>query len=52
LERQSKGLLHFAKEAKSFRPLDPSIKPILEGRPEEKNGKWMLAINVNVEIDI
>jgi predicted transcriptional regulator of viral defense system len=50
---QSKALLQFAGKAKSFKPLDPAIKPILEnsGVDEEKNMKWRLAIYEPVEVD-
>ncbi len=52
-KRQSKVLVPFAAKAKSMKPLDPSIKPLIEGTDDlaEKNSKWMLAINESVEID-
>jgi hypothetical protein len=49
--KQSKALLTFAQEAKSFKPLDPSVKPLFEGMPVEIDRKWMLQINETVEID-
>jgi predicted transcriptional regulator of viral defense system len=49
--RQCKSLMHFVRVAKSMKPLDPSIKPLIEGMPLQKNAKWMLAINETVEID-
>lgn len=49
--RQSKALLTFVDEAKSFKPLDPSIKPLFEDSNPEINRKWMLEINETVEID-
>jgi predicted transcriptional regulator of viral defense system len=48
---QSKSLERFAAEAKSFKPLDPAIKPILETEEAEKNMKWRLTIHEPVEVD-
>jgi hypothetical protein len=50
---QSKALEPFAGKAKSFKPLDPAIKPILENSEadEEKNMKWWLTIHEPVEVD-
>lgn len=51
--RQASALRPFARKAKSFKPLDPSVKPIvpeLAGN-EERNTDWKLLINVPVEID-
>jgi predicted transcriptional regulator of viral defense system len=50
---QSKALEPFAGKAKSFKPLDPAIKPILKnsGVNEEKNTKWRLTIYEPVEVD-
>jgi predicted transcriptional regulator of viral defense system len=51
--RQAKALEPFARKAKSMKPLDPSVKPLIESLVEshEKNSKWMLVINETVEID-
>ncbi len=51
--RQSKALELFVKKAKSFEPLVPSIKPLIEGFNDdcEKNAKWKLIINEQLEID-
>jgi hypothetical protein len=51
--RQAKSLEPFAKKAKSMKPLDPSVKPLIESRVDqpEKDAKWMLVINEPVEID-
>jgi predicted transcriptional regulator of viral defense system len=50
--RQSKALEPFAREAKSLKPLDPAVKPLVASlaRSEQKNPKWMLLINEEVEI--
>ena len=52
LSKQSKGLVPFAEQAKSYKLLDPSIKPIIDAMPAEKDAKWMIAINEDVEIDV
>jgi len=51
--RQSMVLVPFARKAKSTKPLDPSIKPLLEEMTDlsHKDKKWMLTINEAVEID-
>ncbi len=51
--RQAHVLLSFSHKAKSFKELDPSAKPIVASLrgSEEKNHKWKLVINVEVEID-
>ena len=51
--RQSAALESFAAQAKSFKPLDPAIRPILETSAEaaEKNIKWRLTIHEPVEVD-
>ncbi len=51
--RQSGALEPFAAQAKSFKPLDPAIRPILETSAEdaEKNIKWRLTIHEPVEVD-
>ena len=53
-ERQSKALAPFARKAKSMKPLDPSVKLLIEGMADlaEKDNKWMLIINESVEIDL
>ena len=51
--RQAKALEPFARKAKSMKPLDPSVKPLI-GSPaglHEKDSRWMLVINEPVEID-
>ena len=52
-ERQAKSLLAFARNAKSFKAIDPAAKPIVAelGGLEERNAKWKLVINTPVEID-
>ncbi|MCA9107446.1 MAG: type IV toxin-antitoxin system AbiEi family antitoxin domain-containing protein [Planctomycetales bacterium] len=51
--RQAKSLRPFAEKAKSFKPLDPSIKPLVPElvEMEERNTEWKLIINLPVEID-
>ena len=51
--RQAAALQSFAVQAKSAVPLDPSVKPLIEGLAarREKAAKWMLVINESVEID-
>lgn len=51
--RQAKALRPFAKKAKSFKALDPSVKPIVPelAATEERNADWKLIINVPVEIE-
>lgn len=52
--RQAMALEPFARKAKSMKPLDPSVKPLIESLAEElheKNAKWMLVINEPVEVD-
>jgi hypothetical protein len=53
-ERQAKVLVPIARKAKSMKPLDPSIKPLIEGLDglAEKDSKWMLTINESLEIDL
>lgn len=52
--RQTKALRSFAQKAKSFKVLDPSVKPIVPelAATEERNADWKLIINVPVEIDL
>jgi predicted transcriptional regulator of viral defense system len=52
-KRQANALVSYIKKAKSMKPFDPSVKPIIAGlsEPEENNSKWMLTINEPVEID-
>lgn len=51
--RQADSLRRYAKQAKSFKALDPSSKPIVAelAAMEEQNPTWKLVINVPVEID-
>jgi len=51
--RQAKVLEPFARQAKSMKSLDPSVKQLTESLAEscEKDAKWMLVINEPVEID-
>ncbi len=51
--RQAGALEPFARQAKSMKLLDPSIKPLLESLVElhEKDAKWKLVINESVETD-
>ena len=52
-DRQASALEVLAEKAKSFKELDPAVKPIVAALSEgdEKNRKWRLVINVPVEID-
>ncbi|MGE0528966.1 MAG: type IV toxin-antitoxin system AbiEi family antitoxin [Bdellovibrionales bacterium] len=51
--RQADALRPFAEKAKSFKALDPSVRPIVPelAEMEERNPDWKLLINVPVEID-
>jgi len=51
--RQANALEPFARKAKSMKPLDPSVKPLIESLADvhEKDSRWMLVINEPVEID-
>lgn len=51
--RQANALKPFARKAKSMKPLDPAVKPLIPSLAlaEEKNAKWMLLINERVEVD-
>lgn len=51
--RQANALQIFAQKVKTYAPLDPSVKPLFESMPEihNKDAKWKLLINENVEID-
>lgn len=51
--RQAVALEVFAKQAKSFKELDPSAQPISAALAfsDKKDPKWKLSINVPVEID-
>lgn len=51
--RQASALRPYAGKAKSFKPLDPSVRSIVPelARMEERNTDWKLLINVRVEID-
>jgi predicted transcriptional regulator of viral defense system len=52
--RQADSLRPFADKAKSFKALDPAVKPIVPelAELEETNLAWKLIINVPVEIDL
>jgi len=52
--RQAAALRPYADKAKSFKALDPSVKPIVAELAilEEKDPDWKLIINVPVEIDL
>ena len=52
--RQAKALKPFAEKAKSFKALDPSVKPIVPelAGAEERNAEWKLLVKVPVEIDV
>lgn len=52
--RQAKLLAPFARKAKSMKPLDPSVTPLIAGMNDtsEKDSNWMLTINETVEIDV
>jgi predicted transcriptional regulator of viral defense system len=52
--KQANALRPFAEQAKSFKALDPSVKPIVPelAATEERNADWKLIINVPVEIDL
>ncbi len=51
--RQANALRPFSEQAKSFKALDPSVKPIVPelAMTEERDADWKLIINVPVEID-
>jgi predicted transcriptional regulator of viral defense system len=51
--RQAKALESFVKKAKTFVPLDPAVKPLIESLADryEKDVKWRLVLNEPVEID-
>ena len=51
--RQAKALEPFAREAKSVKPLNPAVKPLVASLApsEQQNPKWMLLINEQVEIE-
>ncbi len=51
--QQSTALEPFAAQAKSFKPLDPAIRPIQESAENaaERNIKWRLTIHEPVEVD-
>jgi predicted transcriptional regulator of viral defense system len=52
--RQAGVLRRFAHQAKSFKALDPSVKPIIAELDEltERDRTWKLTVNVPVEIDL
>ncbi len=51
--RQAKSLRPFAKKAKSFKALNPSVKPIVPelAEVEERSMDWKLLVNAPVKID-
>lgn len=51
--RQADALEAFARQAKSMKPLDPSLKPLLPelAVPHEKNARWKLVVDEAVEVD-
>jgi len=52
--RQAMALIRFAQHAKSSKPLDPSVKPLVPelAESDEKNLTWKLDINVAAEVDL
>jgi len=52
--RQADVLESFALQAKSLKPLDPSVKPLLVSPTavEEKVARWKLVLNETVETDV
>jgi predicted transcriptional regulator of viral defense system len=52
-ERQADALRPFVKKAKTAVPLDPSVKPLIEGLPDlhERVRRWRLILNESVETD-
>jgi hypothetical protein len=52
-KRQANALVSYAKKAKSMKPLDPSVRAVVEDLNEpEDDSNWMLTINEPVEIDL
>lgn len=51
--RQADALEAFARQAKSMKPLDPSVKPLMRelAATQEKDARWKLVINEVVEMD-
>lgn len=51
--RQAQALQPFVKKAKTAVPLDPSVKPLIEGVPQhhERETRWRLILNEPVEVD-
>jgi len=51
---QARALRPFAEKAKSFQPLDPSVRPIGPelAAQEERNAHSKLVVNVPVEVDL
>ena len=50
-EKQARALLPFAQEAKSLKPLDPSVRSFLPAATAPVNVEWRLALNHIVEVD-
>ncbi len=50
--RHAKVLEPFARKAKSLKPLDPAVKPLIASlaASKERNPKWMLVIDEPVEV--
>ena len=53
-ERQAHALRKFADQAKSYKALDPSEKPIVAelADSDEKNSVWKLIVNRSVEVEV
>lgn len=51
--KQAKALCVYAKSARHFAPLDPSVKPIVAALAEvpERDATWKLLISEVVEVD-
>ena len=51
--QQAQALQPFVKKAKTAVPLDPSVKPLIEGIPQhhEREARWRLILNEPVEVD-
>lgn len=51
--RQADALAAFARQAKSMKPLDPSVKPLMPELtvPYERSSRWKLVVNEPVEVD-
>jgi predicted transcriptional regulator of viral defense system len=47
----AKALLPFTRKAKSYEKLDPSVRDIVPGDEQERDARWKLVVNEQVEID-